>query len=361
MQDRCPSFAPHVFAISAVSGGSLGAAAFAGTAGRTASKKEAGATGKCLTEAQAGKLNRAAMRDFLAHNFLSAPFIALLNFDLPLYAMGLPVNPFDRAVALETAIEHVWDKTAPAGGGEGYFSQSVKSAWQPDSMAPMINYNATLIDRGEPVLISPIGWSYRSRSGSRGYALSDLRSSGVRTSTAVVLSARFPYLAPLAVLKGVNTGDGPRGEITRIGDGGYFDNSGIVSAAELVASLSAILEARKLRDAVDVYLISFVDEVARTAAASSFGEIVSPIDAVQRVRERRASELVALYADLPVRKWWRRGVSSPEFDPPLGWAISAHTMKRIEQNITARSGADVGGQTGQATAIDEIASMLELN
>lgn len=65
-----------------------------------------------MTEAEAGKLNRTAIRSFLAHNYLSAPFIALLNFDLPLYAIGLPINPFDRAVALETAIENVWDRSA---------------------------------------------------------------------------------------------------------------------------------------------------------------------------------------------------------------------------------------------------------
>jgi hypothetical protein len=90
MQDYCPSFAQHIFAISSVSGGSLGAAAFAALAQESAHNKEENG---CIERGDVKKISDPASfsshtTKILAADFLSPTLSAALFPDLLMRALG---------------------------------------------------------------------------------------------------------------------------------------------------------------------------------------------------------------------------------------------------------------------------------
>ena len=89
LQDKNPTFASHVFAISGVSGGSLGALVF----------------DALLAEPNPEKFKGKA-RDILGQDFLSPALASMLYPDFVQRFLPFPVPHFDRARALEMG----WEK-----------------------------------------------------------------------------------------------------------------------------------------------------------------------------------------------------------------------------------------------------------
>ena len=112
MQDLCPNFAQHVFAVSSVSGGSLGAAVFAGLTRSLAANDDAK---PCLDKlADRGNFETRAdailSRDLLAPVVWGGLFPDFLQRFIP-----WPLPAFDRARALEYAFEESWRYGADQG------------------------------------------------------------------------------------------------------------------------------------------------------------------------------------------------------------------------------------------------------
>src|SRR5262245_55622837 len=112
MQARCPNFAHHLFAISGVSGGSVGAAAFA------AVMKDAGRRGAiqipdtgCTSPDHVGDDDSISAVQVLDGDFWS-PLQAMWLFpDLLQQFLPMRVEIFDRARALEHGLEASWQKS----------------------------------------------------------------------------------------------------------------------------------------------------------------------------------------------------------------------------------------------------------
>ena len=115
LQDRCPNFAQHVFGISSVSGGSLGAAVFASLAGRSA-RNETWQDCRLTTDGPFQK----AVRDYFSNDFLS-PLVGATLFPNTLQSIiPFPFKALDRARAIEHAFAEAWVEpqappSAPAG------------------------------------------------------------------------------------------------------------------------------------------------------------------------------------------------------------------------------------------------------
>ena len=105
MQDICPNFAQHVFSVSSVSGGSLGAAVFAGLT-RIHSTND---TAKPCLDSLPGRgpletrSDRILSRDMLSPVVWGGLFPDFLQRFVP-----YPIPVFDRARALEQAFEESW-------------------------------------------------------------------------------------------------------------------------------------------------------------------------------------------------------------------------------------------------------------
>ncbi len=111
IQDLCPSFAHHVFTISSVSGGSLGAAVFAGLVADDPKLADPAPCKEDTTKRFGGPMERQAHR-ILSEDFLSPAVWGGLFPDFLQRFIPRPFPQLDRAVYLEKAFEQAWPKMA---------------------------------------------------------------------------------------------------------------------------------------------------------------------------------------------------------------------------------------------------------
>ena len=254
LQDVCPAFRDHLFAISSVSGGSFGAATFvaaldASTRGSlrpcpaSGSHDVAASTSPCpditrflvpdkplpLNLEHQGALER-KVSDALSADFLSPLVAATLFPDFAQRFLFFPVPSFDRARALEYTFEAA---TADIDQGRS-FTESYLSQWSPAGSTPAILMNATDSGSGRRVLIAPFRLQNdRSNSGVLASTIPFSQYSvDIRLSTAIGISARFAWITPAAT---VSFGSANK---TRLVDGGYVDNSGVETALDLYHTIS---------------------------------------------------------------------------------------------------------------------------
>jgi hypothetical protein len=213
LQDSVPGFSNHLFAISGVSGGALGAAVF------RAALTHADANPQRLE----GKFEQ-SLQKVLEDDFLAPPLAAMLTRDLFPF-LRLP----DRAAALEEAWEHSWNR---AFSNDDRFSKPFLALW-PNNINrpwPAILLNGSVVATGERIVVSNLQLPQESM-----LALDALAYSGrdVRVSTAVNYSARFPYIGPAGVIESIKP-RGVRFANLHVVDGGYFENNGAATTFELL-------------------------------------------------------------------------------------------------------------------------------
>lgn len=278
----------RVFAISAVSGGSVGAAVMR-AAMVDAIDKGSPDTPPCMTPgrgswfglnatvAEPGRTFdvrhnwRDCFQAILAGDFLSPVVVGLAyrdNFPLP--------NPFgdrpswaDRAALLEQGFEQRYHRMVmrrrarickePSASSVpekadtqglcrpfGYHPDpNVANAW-----VPLLFLNVTSVSTGRRVIIAdvPIGQPYNSKASKLlpfAYDLYELRDrdtartavDDIRLSTAAGLSARFPVISPHGIVRRQrDVADSDR-VVDRLVDGGYFENDGLATIADVAAAL----------------------------------------------------------------------------------------------------------------------------
>ena len=119
------------------------------------------------------------------------------------------------------------------------------------------------------------------------------------TSTAVVLSARFPFVTPPgAIVENArivrSSGLYQKTKVLELTDGAFYDNSGGIVARDIILALNRLLEKderfKDFKDNVRFHLIRFTDTPAkRQGGASESGhfELVTPLVAYDAVRQSR--------------------------------------------------------------------------
>jgi hypothetical protein len=305
LTDRCPAFPVHTFAISAVSGGSVGSAAYV-LATKRRSYRDAGlgcrAQGDTSLPEQGSVTGMVAR--FLDHDFLTPPLADGLSADL--LARLLPVRwpQIDRARALELAFSHAWqdaiDETHDSAGEfERSFlgnSSDTSAGWSPAAHVPALVLNTTRVETGERVLVSQLEPQEPDFVGA--VSMADVDSTlDVPLSTAVGFSARFPVITPAAVVN-------PRVQVDsepatlRFVDGGYFDDSGLATAL----TLATLVENMGGDSVVPVVIRLGFDDQKRGRKAARWGsqsryepwaEMLSPVRALLNARDAHVASAVA--------------------------------------------------------------------
>jgi hypothetical protein len=228
------AFAKHVFAISAVSGGSLGAVGFAAwTADHSGPE--------CRYDAQA----RATFdRAFLGMDYLSPTIGGLLFPDLLQRFIAFPMLT-DRAQSLEDSWEVGWRSAAGREGtaegcrtvtGSDRLAQDYQSIWRASlagsgPWVPLVLVNGTLVENGKRIITAPIKIDASTFPDS--YDFFAVRPGPIRASTAILNGARFPVVSPAGTLR--RDGD----VVGRIIDGGYFENGGLETLTDLLRMIRA--------------------------------------------------------------------------------------------------------------------------
>jgi hypothetical protein len=263
-QDRCPSFAQHVFAISGVSGGSLGAAAFAGLV-RDADRNRSWQACKFGDLEDSDRVLEKKTRAFLKNDFL-APLVGRMLFaDFPQRFIPYPFQALDRAQALQVSFERAWERVIPAEPSKSAFKALFLDIWDPKGAAPALLLNMTDVDNGLRVVASPFSLqqlfidSYMPDASKYTSLMNFYSYSGwfdgahilfdMKLSTAVGLSSRFPWILPAGTFyraTALNEPPKPEGASEerhkeyklRLVDGGYFENSGAATAMDVISHLT---------------------------------------------------------------------------------------------------------------------------
>lgn len=176
------------------------------------------------------------------------------------------------------------------------------------------------------------------------------------TSSAVVLSARFPFITPPGVITRNATIEVPDSGIfekikaLELTDGGFYDNSGAFVAGDIVREMARLLEkdadfavfSKKVR----LHVIRFTDTPAKRQVEVSEGahfELMTPLVAYDAVRLSRGVRLPRFFGtttfDIQLLDDWYNGT--------LNWLLSQKTKDAVQ----LRSAWDQGSAKGDCCAV----------
>jgi hypothetical protein len=381
MQDYCPEFRNHLFAISSVSGGSLGAAVFAAvTKGFATLPREDSSRDSYNVPCPAmepptkGKFSdwkkywqpdkkynahEQAASNVLASNFLAPLAAAALFPDFTQHFLPFSIPSLDRARWLEGAFEESWRHASI--GGANPFEESVLKMWSPEGPAPALIINTTESDSGRRLVIAPFQVANEQVSNSEVLQFPlwnrnlistppglPCHGQDISLSTAVSLSARFPWLTPAGSLYTDCTEDGVRRK-SRLVDGGYFDNSGIATALDVISQIERGLSTTEHRidggPKIEIHLIVLNTSEFPKRDTYGLGDELEPIRTLLSTREARTPIAInqayrqlgavpitssASESQASIRRVHEARFRNPIYTLPLGWRLSTASRDLID-------------------------------
>jgi hypothetical protein len=202
----------------------------------------------------------------------------------------------------DESLERAWKEALPDAGNP--LADPYLDLWHADGAAPAVLANTTQVENGMRVVVAPFmsidgplqAGTLHQRTRFQRYVEGVLIDEGwealastedIRLSTALGLSARFPWIMPAARFVTSKTE-------FRLVDGGYIDNSGDETAFDLLMELRQIqaiggsLTTGQLPP-FEIHLITLTAEGALApGAVEGFGELLSPIRTLLSSRPTRA-------------------------------------------------------------------------
>jgi hypothetical protein len=396
VQDSYPEFADHLFAISGVSGGSLGAAVFdalVASGPAPADPDEMACRGKDPAQmAVERKTLRYAAKQVLSFDSLTPTLAGMTQPDLA--QRFLPVGFPDREQALEEAWERGW---SDAMGNNDLFSKGILATLQANPRLPSLFLNGTMVETGDRIITSNTRIRPRDPNASCSVddpnaALCEFRNAfdsfadlqnDIPFSAGGGMSARFTYVSPAGRMPDKGSDDTIAGHIV---DGGYFENSGAVTAAEIVNLIRRVAAIPKHADwkRLHIYVITIdfedysklckakpghcgpdptprpfkalpgADGPANGTPEIWANEVLSPLRALLNTRGARGSQAVGdireLVGGADVLEF---RLIQREIPLPLGWLLSEQSRIEIDQ-ATQREGGNIWAlrQIGRALRVD---------
>lgn len=320
LQDKCPGFSQHVFAISAVSGGAVGSAIFTallnGMLSNRAMQTKAGC--KLQTDGQLSDRPRSVRRltqrtrEVVRMDHLS-PTLALIWPDIARKIsqnlIGLNfLNEFNRSSVLELSFSCAYDLNSsfkPCKQEAKHRKKGLRipfaAHWDPKHAAPALVLTSTWAETGFRAAFAPFplhGISDGTLFSFHDYENGDFAAQGTPLKAdgtliqAAFVSARFPGIAPAW-----------RSQSDRkwnFVDGGYVDNSGATTALELYNALQDVAKRKSLPISLHLILLTDADtkpDFSEIADGSELSDTVAPITALLSVRGQLARRAVTQAID----------------------------------------------------------------
>jgi hypothetical protein len=362
LHDQVPGFADHCFAISSVSGGSLGALVYdALLASRVEQAHGNGASGTATFSQLAGAAQPIGpdVQPMLNFDALSGTLASMAQPDLvqkflPTCFGDVGCFP-DRAQALENGWEFGWHHAFKNDG----FSRGFASMMQRHRELPSLFLNGTMVETGERIITSNVdihsSLVFRN-------AYDGLReiNSDIRLSTAADMSARFTYVSPAGKIP-YTRGDASRKYLGHVIDGGYFENSGGVTASEIlqfvIAKRNSGVRVRPILITIDFWNGGSDSDVPFCPSPGICGppapkklnrfanEVLSPLWGLLNTRGARGVQAVGDLSQttrmlgflLVELRLFPRNVPLP-----LGWVLSGPAMNTIDAAMTSERGNVAG-------------------
>ena len=322
---RQPLFSQQLFALSGVSGGSLGVATWlASQRGQWCAQAAApvvSLSGKAPSASQA-----------LGPDFVSPALAGLFYGDLLQRFLPVPVSALDRSRGIEQAWQHAFDHL-PGQPLTQPLATLYRGCQRP---LPHLLLNATRVETGQRAVLSRLPATLFNNT----FDAMAAGSMAPRQSLAGLVhhSARFPLVSPAGTveIEGAAANALPA---FRLVDGGYFDNSGVETALDLILALKKLAPAERPFHPLLVLVRNEASSLVAQgttsdAPAAWFPETGSILSALMNARgshavTARAAAQRALdehdIIDLVVP------TGTPAAAAPLGWALSAQVRAALDK------------------------------
>lgn len=357
LQDGDSTFAGDVFAISGVSGGSVGAALFTSLVKDARTPSTSKRLSTCSAELTADDSARVAalpytacVHAFMRDDFLSPVLAKIVGPDLVQRFLPIALPKTDRSLGLEESWEESYGRVMDSTWQQGLTQLVADSSIR--TMIPALLLNSTHVETGRRYIAGTV--RVDQEFGDAADVL-ELLQHDMPLSTAAHNSARFTYVSPAGHLE---RGDGR--EYGRVVDGGYFENSGLVTLHEVYDAIVRRHDPRLVP--IVVYLCNdpigcapddtrrqgYADSLGRVSS-TSLNEVLSPVRAVLNARDARAalaqSELRGILGDSNFVQLnvCRDSVAVVVSDsarardrtvsPPLGWLLSGMSKEWMDASI----------------------------
>jgi len=343
----------HLYAMSGVSGGSVGAALHAVQIAEFRSAPPA------HPRRRPGAFV-SGVRNTLGNDILSPVLAYLLFPDLVQRFVPIPFSFADRARAIELAMESA--VADPQGANSGRFTRRFAELWPAGAArydVPVLLLNATIVETGQRGIVSNLRISEDVFPDSVDLLDAILRTQDMPLSTAAHLSARFTYVSPAGTIR--TTGGAVWGHVV---DGGYFENSGSATAVELLQQMKEVADAvqkeKSRRVALMLVLIrndprapsvceTGLDTPLPPGPHTYLNDLLSPVRALlsTRVARGRLAEETALNliqgfhggtADIQSPRCeggcvFEFSLGGGAIEPPLGWSLSARGRGDMDDHL----------------------------
>lgn len=239
---------------------------------------------------------------------------------------------FDRGWSLQNAWVTGWRKKD--------FSGPTMAEWRKDvarGVRPAVIFNATASESGERFLTASTDLSRTTAV----QFFEEFRDWDLPVATAARLSATFPYVSPEA-----RPSDGPQEKRYHVADGGYYDNSGLLSAIEWLQDAWEDQDTRKQLESFTVLLVVIDAKSGPPANGKSWSwqtQVVSPIETLLHVRSSSQVVRDDLELKMAIAYLRAKGMSIAEpakflYDPepglavPLSWHLTKAQLDSVERN-----------------------------
>lgn len=361
LADRHPTFPRQIFAVSGVSGGSVGAATFVSllrdrehlaNCDPFARRRGHGAEGLGPVELCAQEVLR---QDFLAPVLAKMVSPELLQWFLP-----FPVPAFDRARALEDSLTNAYRQVLEKDGFQAStFDAPFSSSWPrcatptcdpaPAFALPALLLNGTHVKTGQRMLHAPVRWTAEELP--EVADLATLLGADVRLATAAHDSARFAYVSPAGRLLSAAGRD-----YDHVVDGGYFENSGAATLQDVLYVANRSPRRDRLRFVV-LYLCNSAgrcwgadagaDPATPQLQPPDLTELFAPVRALLGARDARGELALAEISRTPdLAGFVEFGVcpgdtAQRQAPEPLGWQLSEAMRQRL--SLQAAGGGEAPG------------------
>lgn len=403
LQHRNEAFNRHLFAISGVSGGSLGAAVYAAIV-RDVEARDSSIT--CHVNESARRRSPATfgpyhecVRSFMGDDFLSPVVAKMVAPDFLQLFLPIPIRALDRSAGMEGSWEKSYsDMTRLPTMSEGFLALTGDSA----AGAPSLFLNTTHVETGKRYVTAslvrgdstpPPGSSSRAMLDSRD--LLDIFQSDLPLSTAVHNSARFPFVSPPGRIQRNDSA-----EFGHVVDGGYFENSGLATLREVLdVIMSKRADAGGRRALLPVVLYLCNDPIPCSGGSlpdtvlpmkrGAITDWAGPIRALLATRDARGSLSRAAIADvdgipfyqlnvcgslvsegsaaddtsgLLESKARRERAKQRIVSPPLGWLLSKAARDWMDASLSgdSTSGRPSACRRQNAAVLAKVDSLLKL-
>jgi hypothetical protein len=334
-QSNKTSFAAHAFALSGVSGGSLGEITFVALK---------------VHPPNLATNSLANVRELLRDDFLAADLAKMAFADLFQRFLPFPIQKFDRARSLEDAWASAWVNQYHTNVLDESVGELYADAAQAKVILPHLLLNGTSVETGQRIITSDLEVQSRIKANGQDDssgsfldiipATEKLTNVLIRLSTAAHQSARFTYFSPAGRFQ-----DG-----THIVDGGYFENSGASTLMDVLRAVQWRIQSKQWTDVEPRIILIDNDPISQKTKLNTnrlMSETLSPVLALLNTRTARGSYAVEQALDV---SWKATNVyqfdlyERPKNEPlgscrtpaelPLGWTLSRCAMDEMDAQLT---------------------------